>query len=255
MPKIHKPQLDHRGFNWCEDAERLHQTLLQQADAILFAIGLRKEPHDPLQPGKDLSEEEADLLRQCAGALAKAASITLDAGYKASNKIIPTLEEIEKNPSVFFERCIESEARGILLSSYQRDREPPGTHWYDLERLEGTPAPGSQKIQAAATRAIGTLKAEASKGRPKNIAGPELARQLLEIYFSINPKAGRRSAVSSENGREIQIEDSRLVQFLELVIAPLNQFYAEIPNENRPRPVSATQLARVGLRERAQKIK
>jgi hypothetical protein len=255
MPTIQKPQLDHRGFSWCEDTEKLHQALLQQAGAILYAIGLRKKPHELPQSGKDLSEEEADLLRQCAGALAKAASITLDAGYKAPNKIIATLKKIEKNPSVFFERCIEPEARGILLSSYQRDKEAPGTHWYDLEDIEGTAVPDPQKIRAAAARAIETLKAEASKGRPKNIAGYELARQLLEIYFSINMKAGRRSAVSSKNGREIQIEDSRLVQFLELVIAPLNQFYAECPAENRPAPISATQLARVGLRERAQKVK
>lgn len=255
MPTIHKPQLDHRGFNWREDAERLHQALLERADAILCAIGLRKEPHDPSQLGQDLSEEEAELLRQCAGALAKAASIALDAGYKAPNKIIATLKEIEKNPSVFFERSIEPEARGILSSWYQRDKEAPGTHWHDLEEIEGAPLADSQRIRAAAARAIEALKAEASKGRPTNIAGSELARQLLEIYFSINPKAGRRSAVSSKNGREIQIEDSRLVQFLELVVAPLNQFYAECPAESRPAPVSATQLARVGLRERAQKVK
>lgn len=253
MPTIQKPQLDHRGFHWCEDAVRLHQALLQQAPAILCAAGLRKKPHDLPQSGKELSEEEADLLRQCAGALAKAASIALDAGYKAPNKIIATLKEIAKNATLVFERCIEPEALGVLSLSYQRGNEAPGTHWYDFEGLEGAPTPNAQQIRAAALRAIETLEAEASKGRPKNIAAPELARQLLEIYFSINPKAGRRSAVSSKNGREIQIEDSRLVQFLELVVAPLNQFYAECAAESRPAPVSATQLARVGLRERAQK--
>jgi len=251
MPTIHKPQLDHRGFNWREDAERLHQALLERADAILCAIGLRNKPRHPAQPGQDLSEEESELLRQCAGAISEAAAIQLDAGYKPVNKLIATLGEIEKNPSIVFERSIEPEALAVLASWYRRGDEPPGMFWCDIYGDDGASVPNPQNIRDAATWGILFLGRETTKGRPKNIAMEVLASRLVSLYMGFNDRASRRSVVSWSRGRYVQIEDGPFVDFLKLVIAPLNQFYAEQPGKDRPTPISAPQLARIALRDRS----
>jgi hypothetical protein len=254
VPTVHKAELDHVGFKWHEDSNRFHEALLNQAAAICNAAGLRREPNEPGQhTGEGLNEQESELIHRCAGAISRAAAIQVDAGYKAANKLVATLEKIEKDPSLILKRDIEPEALGILAVSYQRNNESPGTFWFDVHEVEGVPKADPEKIRVAASRAIELLKAEASKGRPKNIAIEWLASSLLEIYSGFNDKAGRRSVLSWKDDNYFQIEDSRFVRFLELVIAPLNQFYADRPVNSRPKPVSATQLARVALRNRRPK--
>jgi hypothetical protein len=254
MPTIHKPQLDHVGFKWSKDAGRLHEALVSQAVAICHAVGSRREPHDAgPSTSSALNEEESELIRRCSGAISLAAARQIDAGYKAPNTLIATLNEIEKNPSLILERDIEPEALGCLGSSYQRNDERPGTFWFDVFGDEGVPVADPERVKEAASRAIDILKAEASKGRPKNVVMEQLAFRLIEIYSGFNDKAGRRSILSWKDDNYFQIEDSRFVRFLELVIAPLNQFYADRLVNSRPKPVSATQLARVALRNRRPK--
>jgi hypothetical protein len=62
-----------------------------------------------------------------------AATIRLDAGYKAPTKLLATLTAIRENPKLVLSDTIEPEARGVLAAAYQRANEPAGTFWFDID--------------------------------------------------------------------------------------------------------------------------
>ncbi len=99
---------------------------------ILEKLGFYKEY---ARPGPDIVHIEArELMRKLSGVISLAAAIRMDAGFKAPNKLISTLEAVEKDPSLILTRQLESEALGMLASHYQRANERPGTFWWDIDR-------------------------------------------------------------------------------------------------------------------------
>src|SRR5665213_1794475 len=107
MPTKYKAQLDHVGFDWTRDAELIRQSLMMRKDQILPEAGFR--------------EDQAALISfidDICGILSWAAAVQMEGGFKAANKIISTLEAVEKNPSSISAGNVEPEALGMIASQY-----------------------------------------------------------------------------------------------------------------------------------------
>lgn len=84
-------------------------------------------------------------------------------------------------------------------------------------------------------------------GRPRDVLIPFLARELLSVFRRCHDKAGRKSAITSIDGKLKQKEDGQLFEFIELIIEPLNQYLTTVL---RRRKLSASRLARFALEDR-----
>jgi hypothetical protein len=243
VPTNYKPQLDHVGFDWTEHSERIYSALLARKDQILDKSGFNKEfDCIPLSATRIVRTEADYLIDEIGGILALAASVQLDAGYKAVNRIIATLRAVEKDPDVVRSRNIEPEALGMIAGCYQRGDEPPGTFWYDVYQQDCAEPFERSHIERAATQAVEELQSGMIKGRPAKEVFKVLAK-LRGIYLRFNDTAGRRSVITSINGVYSQVESGPFLEFLELVIEPLNQFFATIPSCAQA-SISAVQVAR-----------
>jgi hypothetical protein len=149
MPTTYRPQLEHVGFNWVGQADQIDH------------------------PAEIFKANAEEVMRELSGILSLAASIRMDAGFKAPNKLISTLRAIKKDPSIIISRAIEPEALATLGSHYQRAGEPPGIFWWDIDRQFDGPLPDLQRVREAASAAISALQAEAGPGKPVD-QGPEI---------------------------------------------------------------------------------
>jgi hypothetical protein len=100
---------------------------------------------------KTLETEAREIIREMSGILSQAAAIKMDAGFKAPNKVIATLEAVKRDPSLIMTRTLEPEALGMLAFHYQRDNETAGTYWWDLEQQGYGPVPESDRVRVAAS--------------------------------------------------------------------------------------------------------
>lgn len=96
-------------------------------------VGFYKEFGSPGIATCSGEQVSAQLLSELAGLLVIAATIRLDAGYKAPTKLLATLTAIRENPKLVLSDTIEPEARGVLAAAYQRANEPAGTFWFDID--------------------------------------------------------------------------------------------------------------------------
>ena len=97
-----------------------------------------------LKPGR------ASLFDEIVGILAWAAATQMDAGFKAANKLIATVNAVRRDPSVILTRNVEPEALSVIASKYQRANEPPGTYWYDIYQDENAIGIDLQQVVRAA---------------------------------------------------------------------------------------------------------
>src|SRR5712691_8733033 len=242
MPTKYKPQLDHVGLDWFNQSNQFHQDLSAKEAEILEKSGFYKEHSVSDQ---DIAPIEArEFIRELSGVISLAAAIRMDAGFKAPNKLISTLEEVEKDPSLILTRRLESEALGMLASHYQRAEERPGTFWWDVDRQENAPLPDPERVRQAASSAIVELKSEAGPGRPPDEVTEFVAVRVREIYLRYNDSVTRHSIASFRHGKDSQVEAGPFVEFLELLLAPLNRFFAGLPKHYYATPVSPASVAR-----------
>jgi len=231
MPTKYKAQLDHVGFDWTRDAELIRQSLMMRKDQILPEAGFR--------------EDQAALISfidDICGILSWAAAVQMEGGFKAANKIISTLEAVEKNPSSISAGNVEPEALGMIASQYQRSDETPGRFGFDVYQEEGAHELDLLQVSRAALRAITQLQTEATKGRPKKILLNILSEKLRDLFLRHNDVATRHSIAS--DGEVAQDEAGPYFEFCQAVIAPLNEFFANLPQSYDAKPVSAAQVAR-----------
>jgi hypothetical protein len=247
MPTIHRPQLDHLSFSWHEDGDRFHLELVAQSSQTLERAGFNKEFGDSgAVPSINTQKAGAEFILELSGILSQAAAIKMDAGYKPANKIIATLKAIKNDPSLILEGGVEPETLAVVASNYQRGDEKPGTFWFDVDRSDDVPLPDPQRVSKAASVAIGKLSAR--RGQPRNVMLDFLGDKLLACYLRFNSTAGRHSIAA--DGDRAQAEAGPFLEFLTVVIVPLNRFLLQLQASYGAKLVSEPDLARRALRNR-----
>jgi hypothetical protein len=253
MPTIHKPQLDHESFPWHEQSNQFHKELEVQRAQILGISGFNKEFGDLSETLSDSTEKQrTEFIRELSGILSFAAAIKMDAGYKPANKLIATLKSIEKNPSLILTDGVEPEALGSVAQNYQRGEEEPGTFWFDVDRSARTPLPDLQRVRKAALVAIEGLEKVARSGRPRDLMLNYLADSLLARFLRFNDAATRHSIAS--DGDRAQAAAGPFIEFLTLIVGPLNEFLVQLAPKYGANVVSAPELARRALCNQAKRL-
>jgi hypothetical protein len=149
-PTKYKAQLDHVGFDWTKDAELIRQSLMARKDRILAKAGFNGD-HAAL----------ISFIEDICGILSWAAAVQMDGGFKAANKIIATLEAVEKDPSIINTGNVEPEAKGMIASQYQLADETPGTYGFDVYQDEGAHELDLQQVSRAALLSVLLLQYDA----------------------------------------------------------------------------------------------
>ncbi|WP_213284812.1 hypothetical protein [Bradyrhizobium sp. sGM-13] len=249
MSVKYEPELDHVSFDWSSDAATIEADLFGRRVQILSKVGFYLEYGTPDEPGYIGDLASIHLIREIAGILARAAAIAVDGGFKASHRLIATLRAVEQDPSLVGSRRVEPEALGSFAQSYQRADEPPGTFWFDVTEPWTPVRPTAAQIRIAAKEAMRRLKGEARRGRRKKLMVEHLAFELRGIFLRFNPRIKRHSVQSADrNGRPKQVEAGPFIEFLEEVIAPLNDYLRSLPNHYGERgPLSAAYIARIAI--------
>jgi hypothetical protein len=257
MATRYKPQLNHIGFDWFYQSNRFLHELLAHEATILAKLGFYEEYGSLGDPTFSGHVESINLMNEISGILSVAATIRMDAGFKAPHQIIATLRAIEKDPSLIFTHSIEPEALGMLAQCYQRAEEAPGTFWFDIDRPENAPFPDPNRVRAAASKAIASLKLEASPGRRPDRVMEFLALRFREIFLRFNHRITRHSVESrretkvagKRETKEVQLEAGPFIEFLKLVLEPLNRFFLSLPKDYGAKSIPAGAVAEV-LRDR-----
>ena len=251
MPTVHKPQLDHVSFHWHEQSNQFHKELEALRAQILERSGFNNEFGDP----SDVDNAEkygSEFIRELSGILSLAAAIKVDGGYKPANKLVATLKSVEKDPSLILSGSIEPEALAGVARSYQRGEEEPGTFWFDVDRATDAPLPDPRRVSKAASTAIRSLEEEVSSGRPRDLMLNYLADSLLARFLRFNDAATRHSIAS--DGDRAQAAAGPFIEFLTLIIEPLNKFLVQLPPKYGAKVVSGPELARRALRNQAKRL-
>ena len=140
MPTKYRASLDHVGFDWSKDLETIRAKLLERGDFCSRKLGFVETRgcscHSDASGALSVKTERNSLFDEIAGILALAAAVKMDAGFKAANKVIATVDAVENDPSVIGTRKVEPEALSVIATKYRRADEPPGTHWYDIYQDE-----------------------------------------------------------------------------------------------------------------------
>jgi hypothetical protein len=194
MPTIQKLQLKHTAFSWHEQSDRFLLELEAQRAPILEHSGFNREFDNPDGAANINAETEAAAMR-------------MDAGFKATNKIIATLKSIAKDPSTILRGGVEPEALAMVASNYQRDDEEPGIFWFDVDKSDNTPFPDTPRVSKAAFAAIDKLSAR--RGQPRNVMLEFLGGRLLACYLRFNLTAGRHS-IAADGDRAQAISTRRI---------------------------------------------
>jgi hypothetical protein len=247
MPTKYIASLDHVGFDWLKDFETIQGKLLERGDLLLAKLRFVEAGgcscHIDASGALLLKTQRDSLFDDIAGILALAAAVKMDAGFKAANKVIETVHAVGKDPSVIGTRNVEPEALGVIATKYQRANEPPGTYWYDIHQDENAVEIDIQQASHAAAQASLQLRAERKKGRPRESV-LEILAGLREIFERYNAGSGRHSVLTSADGKLKQEEAGPFLAFLMVVIAPLNEFLADLPASCGAKPISAAQIMR-----------
>lgn len=245
MPTTYRPQLDHVGFDWIVHADQIDRALRSEESLILEKLGFNDLFGD--HPAAIFKSNAEEVMRELSGILSLAASIRMDAGFKAPNKLISIVRAIKKEPSIIFNRAVEPEALASVGSHYQRAGEPPGRFWWDIDKQFDGPLLDLQRVRDAASAAISALQAEAHPGKPIDEVTKFLSRRGRELFLQYNPAITRHSVASSRNGKACQVEAGRFLEFLELWLSPLNTFFSTLSKDYCPTPVSPAGVARMAV--------
>jgi hypothetical protein len=257
MATRYKRQLNHVGFDWLRQSNRFLTDLLALEIQILERLGFYKEFGSLDDPAFSGHIESINLINEISGILSVAATIRMDAGFKAPHQLIATIKAIEKDPSLIITHSIEPEALGTIGRHFQRGQEAPGTFWFDIDRAGNTPLPNPDQVRAASSNAIASLRLGASPGRRPDKAMEFLALKFREMFLCFNDRITRHSVESSRETKvagnretkEVQLEAGPFIEFLELVLEPLNRFFLSLPKDYGARSISAGAVAEV-LRDR-----
>jgi hypothetical protein len=230
MPTLYKAQMVETQTAWWEIWNRLHKDLLPVARQILDMLGFYKERGLEIPPADAaLSADEELDLTPVVSALTKAA---VESQLMPPGVVVSTLSKIAKDPPELVDE-LPGFIQWKLARAYRRGEEKPGTYALDIwgNELTETPfirgAPTPENIARAAQSLLEEM--ERSPGRPRNVANFILAENLAPIFRSSGNVAARqrRKSVSQAENLEWEIEyveGGPYYEFLNLVVAPLNDF-------------------------------
>lgn len=241
MPTKYKAQLNHFPYKWDDELKRELQAI---SPTIVRASGLEKllsGSPDGIVDGPD----EHELICRIDGILSLAAAVRIESDTAVANKVIATLQAVERTPPLVRSNTIEPEALSMLQRHYQRSDEVPGTYWTDFDHPELVKTITFSAIKQAARLAITTLKREAKNGRPSDPLLADVGRKLAEIFLYYNPDIARTSRLSSRSGKLIQVEDGPFLDFACVVLGPLNRYLSFHPA--KPRLLIPAQVVRAYL--------
>jgi hypothetical protein len=97
MTTRYKRQLNHIGFDWFYQSNRFLNELLAKEIPILEQLGFFKEFGSLDDPRFSGHVEAINLMNEMSGILSTAATIQMDAGFKAPHQLIVTLKGTSKN--------------------------------------------------------------------------------------------------------------------------------------------------------------
>jgi hypothetical protein len=242
MPTKYKPELDHKGLDWFQQASQFHEELLAIEPQICEKSGFDKE-FDHLDRLEIVYEERREFLKELNGGLLQAATIRMDAGFKAPNRVASTLKAIKKAPALILSHDIEPEALGMLGMHYQRADEPPGTFWMDIDKGVGVPCANVERVRLAASNAILALERVTKSGRLRHVVIDFLAIRGRELFLRFNDSVSRCSIATEFS----QTEAGPFHEFLELWLAPLNRFFSSLQEPHLTTPISPATVARKAI--------
>jgi hypothetical protein len=246
MPTLSKALLIEPESPWGAPFDQMYLELSRDRVPILTALGFYAE-HDvppPLVNSNAIpTKDEEDELRQIASALtvAAAASEVMPPGV-----LVASLLKVSKQPSLFSARELPAAVEWVIACDYQRDDEPPGTHWRDVWGDQVATFPGEveqpteSNIAKAAEAAIATIQNTRKPGRPYNCADQILADQLGGIFRRSGQPIRRRREPTMRQGKLVYVEGGPIYDFLELVLKPLRGYL----RERQLAPVTTETIAR-----------
>lgn len=246
MPTKYKAQLNHVGFDWGQQPDLFQVALARRELKLLEALNFDDENYAPFHAEQGREAEIEDLLRELTGILLHAASVRLDGGYKATNKVIATIEAVAKNPELLIKRTIEPEALGEIARCYRRADEPADTYGgVDLyePKIAGVVV-SLENVRAAAYAAIAKLQGNSRVGNIEDVLVPLLAMKFRSLYLRYNDTCTRTSILAGLDGK--QEESGKFFAFLKIVIDPLNKYLST----HRLKPVSVAAVARAAVENR-----
>jgi len=243
MPTKYKAQIDHVGFDWGQQPDLFERALERSKLELLEALNFYDENYAPFYAEQGREAEIEDVLRKLGGILSHAAAVRFDGGYKATNKVVATIEAVAKNPSLLTKGTIEPEALGEIAQFYRRGDEPAGTYGmvdlYEPEIAGVVVSP--ENVRAAANAAIAKLQGNSRAGNIEDVVVPLLAMKLRSLYLRYNDTCTRISILIELDGQ--QEESGKFFAFLKIVIEPLNRYLSKY----RLKPVSVAAVARAAV--------
>jgi hypothetical protein len=248
MPTLSKPQLIEMPSVWQEPSVEMNRAVFAISEPALGKLGFYREHGQAEDFGGKFREQVQkhghEVLCEIAGALTLAASISQSMSVPV---LIATLKNVRKEPVLIVQHDFPGAVLWRLAGYYQRGTERPGTYWPDMvgeapaNYNELVEKPSPENISAAASRAIASLQDGQKLGRPRNFANESLAEKLGEIFLRYNANITRHSLESSlGRGRYYQIDGGPFLEFVEIVLEPLQAYL----RENRFRKVSASGIVR-----------
>ena len=99
--------------------------------------------------------------------------------------------------------------------------------------------------------AIRALEQVARSGRPREVMLNYLADNLLACFLRFNETATRHSIAS--DGDRAQAAAGPFLDFLTLIVEPLNKFLVQLPPNYGAKAISAPELAHRALRNQAKR--
>lgn len=223
-----KASLNHWGFDWDKDYGVIWRELKQKWPDIASVLDVAEwfGVQIPDDPAADWDELEP--FTELAEMLGQAAATRIDFGRKPARNVIATIRAVEKNPELVFS-AVESEALVEIERHFSSGSEP--TEMFSLARHDALVGKHSARailtheaIKAACRRAVVSLKAEAKRGRPTDLAVTNLADQLASWLRKngLKPTIINKKSYG-ESGQEKHPATGDLIEFAKLIIEPANK--------------------------------
>ena len=234
MPTLAKPQLTELPSAWGAAYDEMYFELCNTRVPILTALQFYKR-RDLLPPDINayavLTKAEVEELRQMAGALTEAAEAS---SYMTTAVLVATLQNVVKNPGLFYKRELPAAVEWTIARHYQRSDEFPSTHWRDVwgDQVSSFPdevqQPTVANIAKAASAALATIQASRKRGRDYNVADQILAERLGQLFRASGQLIRRHNKPTMRHGKLVYVEGGGpFYDFLELVLKPLQRYLSE----------------------------
>jgi hypothetical protein len=234
MPTLAKALLIEPESAWGAPSDKMYQELCRDRVSILTALGFYAKRDLPTpeenSDGVPTTDEETELL-PIAGALVAAAEAST---VMPTAVLVATLKKVRANPSLLMTRELPQPVEREIACSYQRENEPPGTHWRDIWGDQVALLPGQVQqpteanIKKAVLSALEQIQNGRKRGRTYNRADQILADRLGEIFRGSGQPIRRSNETVMRNGKVVYVEGGGpFHHFLELVLKPLQRYLRE----------------------------